>query len=146
MAVNPFCDNFLFAIYFFISVRDNKNKRVSIDMGLKLENLTLLRKEKRLSQADLAQIFNVAQNTVSNWENGEREPDNITLVRLAEYFGVSTDYLLGKTIVRRPIETVAAHREDDFRNELPPEKQEEIERFIKFAINEHRQKQGLPPI
>lgn len=55
-----------------------------------------LREEKGLSQKELGKMFNVAQNTISNWEKGAREPDKKTLVKLADFFGCSTDYLLGK--------------------------------------------------
>lgn len=61
------------------------------------EILKLLRAEKNFSQKQLAEMLNVAQNTVSNWENGTREPDNSTLLELSVIFDCSVDYLLGKT-------------------------------------------------
>ena len=54
-----------------------------------------LRKEKKLSQKDLATQFHVAQNTISGWEKGIRDPDTDTVAALAAFFDVSTDYLLG---------------------------------------------------
>jgi transcriptional regulator with XRE-family HTH domain len=108
--------------------------------------LKTLREEKSLSQAELAEKLGKTQQAIDTWERGVALPQPDAISWLASFHDVSTDYLLGRTIVRRPIETIAANRADDFRNELPPEKQEEIERFIKFAINEHRQKQNLPPI
>lgn len=66
------------------------------------EIIKSLRVEKGLSQKQLAEVLNVAQNTVSNWENGTREPDLPTIRKLAEYFNVSTDFLLGKTGFRNP--------------------------------------------
>jgi len=54
-----------------------------------------LRKEKRLSQLDLAKIFNVTMQTISAWENNIQETDFAMLITIAEYFNVSTDYLLG---------------------------------------------------
>ncbi len=54
-----------------------------------------LRKEKGLTQAELAVIFNVTKQTVSAWENGLQETDFETLEKLAKYFEVSVDYLLG---------------------------------------------------
>ena len=54
-----------------------------------------LREEKGLSQSDLASVLNVAQNTISQWENGTRGIDNKMTVRIANFFEVSTDYLLG---------------------------------------------------
>lgn len=59
-------------------------------------NLRKFRIEKGLSQAQLAKILNVAQNTVSNWEKGIREPDLKTTQVLADFFDVSVDYLLGR--------------------------------------------------
>lgn len=59
------------------------------------ERLKELRTEKGLSQDDLAKALKVNQRSVSNWETGVRQPDYETLVFLAEYFSVTTDYLLG---------------------------------------------------
>jgi len=55
-----------------------------------------LRIEKGLTQAQLAQTIGVAQNTLSNWENGNRQPDKDNLLKMADLFGVSVDYLLGR--------------------------------------------------
>lgn len=54
-----------------------------------------LRQERKLSQSQFAKEFNVSQTTVSGWETGYREPDINTLIELAKYFGVTTDFLLG---------------------------------------------------
>ncbi len=54
-----------------------------------------LREEKKLSQIQFAKEFNVSQTTISGWETGYREPDFNTLIEIAKYFGVTTDYLLG---------------------------------------------------
>ena len=56
-----------------------------------------MRKKKRLSQVTLALELNINQNSISRYENGEREADYKTLIALAEYFNVSVDYLLGRT-------------------------------------------------
>ena len=58
-----------------------------------------LRMNRGLSQRELAIIFKVSTGTVGNWEVGTREPDFNTLVNLAEYFNVSTDYLLGASVL-----------------------------------------------
>lgn len=58
-------------------------------------NLKQLRLEKRISQRKLGEIFEIVNQTVSFWETGSREPDLDTLVKIAKYFGVTTDYLLG---------------------------------------------------
>lgn len=61
------------------------------------DRLLKLRKEKELSQLELAKDLNVAKQTVSNWENANRCPDYEMLVKIADYFDVSLDYLLGRT-------------------------------------------------
>ena len=58
--------------------------------------LAELRKKAGLSQRNLAIILNCSQNMVSQWENGTRDPSTDTLKALADYFHVSTDYLLGR--------------------------------------------------
>lgn len=52
-----------------------------------------LREEKGISQKELGKLLNVAQNTISNWGNGSREPDSKVPVKLAEILDCSTDYL-----------------------------------------------------
>lgn len=48
------------------------------------------------SQQSFADSFGVAQSTVGGWESGKREPNYETTLRLAQFFGVSVDYLLGR--------------------------------------------------
>ena len=55
-----------------------------------------LRKEKKISQLKLALDLNMNQNTISRYENLEREADYNTLIKFADYFNVSLDYLLGR--------------------------------------------------
>lgn len=56
-----------------------------------------LRLKKHISQVKLAMDLNMNQNSISRYETGEREADYKTLVVFADYFGVSVDYLLGRT-------------------------------------------------
>lgn len=60
------------------------------------EKLKQLRKEKNLSQVEMANILNVHQTAVSQWEQGRTTPDMQTLIKIADYFQVTVDYLLGK--------------------------------------------------
>ena len=55
-----------------------------------------LRKMREISQLKLALDLGMSQNTVSRYENLEREADYETLIKLADYFDVSLDYLLGR--------------------------------------------------
>ena len=55
-----------------------------------------LRKKRKISQLKLALDLNMNQNTISRYETMEREADYETLIKLADYFGVTIDYLLGR--------------------------------------------------
>lgn len=56
-----------------------------------------LRKARNISQLKLALDLDMNQNSISRYETGERQADYETLIRFAEYFDVSLDYLLGRT-------------------------------------------------
>ena len=72
------------------------------------EKLTTLRKEKRLTQADLSEAIRVSQQSISKWETGRALPSAENLKYLSELFGVSVDYLLN----------------DDMTEEAKPKEQE----------------------
>ena len=56
-----------------------------------------IRTKRKISQVRLAMDLNMAQNTISRYERGQREADYETLIMFADYFNVSVDYLLGRT-------------------------------------------------
>ena len=59
--------------------------------------LKQIRKAKGISQLKLALDLNMNQNSISRYENEIREADYATLIRIADYFNVSIDYLLERT-------------------------------------------------
>lgn len=59
--------------------------------------LKKIRESKHISQIKLAMELNMNQNTISRYENGEREPGIAELILIADYFNVSIDYLLERT-------------------------------------------------
>ena len=59
--------------------------------------LKFLRTSRGISQLKLAMDLSMNQNTISRYENGIREADYATLIRIADYFDVSIDYLLERT-------------------------------------------------
>lgn len=59
--------------------------------------LEKLRKDRNLSQNDVAIALNLTRGTVTHWENEERLPSLEVAVRLADYFNVSLDYLVGRS-------------------------------------------------
>jgi len=66
------------------------------------ERLKKLRKERDIRQRDLAEVARVSRSAVAYWESGKSAPNTHTLARLADYFGVSTDYLMGRTDNPKP--------------------------------------------
>lgn len=56
-----------------------------------------IRKSKKISQLKLAMDLNMNQNTISRYETGEREPGINELIKIADYFNISIDYLLERT-------------------------------------------------
>ena len=59
------------------------------------EKLIELRKERGISQMQLAKEIKFSRTAIASWETGVREPSFDTLIMIAKYFNVSTDYLLG---------------------------------------------------
>jgi len=67
------------------------------------DRLKCERLRKDLNQTELAKFLNVSKQTVSNWENGNRIPDTLTLSKLADFFNCSVDYILGRSENRNGI-------------------------------------------
>ncbi|CEP66138.1 Cro/C1-type helix-turn-helix domain [Moorella glycerini] len=67
------------------------------------ERLAALRKEKALTQAEMARRLNMGQSTIAMYERNKRSPDAETLQKLADFFKVSVDFLLGRTDTPHPV-------------------------------------------
>ncbi|MDU4479903.1 helix-turn-helix transcriptional regulator [Clostridium sp.] len=65
------------------------------------DRLVLLRKELKLTQYQLAEKLGFSRGQIGNYEQGTREPDQETLLKISNFFDVSLDYLLGKTEYRK---------------------------------------------
>ena len=87
-----------------------------IDLGMRIKRL---REMRNMNQAALASRAGITKSSVSAYENGTRLPSYDVLVRLAEIFHVSTDYLLG----REKLHTIDAQG-------LSPEQIDEIQRVV----------------
>ena len=59
------------------------------------KNLRAIREDNDLRQSDIAKMLNVSQNTYSQYENEKRQLPIDVLIKLSEYYKVSTDYILG---------------------------------------------------
>ncbi|MBE6959942.1 MAG: helix-turn-helix transcriptional regulator [Ruminococcaceae bacterium] len=61
-----------------------------------MENrIRALRKQRGITMKQLGEVVDLAESTISQYETGKREPDNETLLRISEFFGVTVGYLLG---------------------------------------------------
>jgi transcriptional regulator with XRE-family HTH domain len=104
------------------------------DFGSRLKEVRL---ERGLRQEDIGNIVHVGKSTVSQWENNIHVPDIETIRKIASYLNVSTDYLLGLSDIKTPIETIAAHRSDDPMSELPEEARKSLEDFKQFILRKY---------
>jgi transcriptional regulator with XRE-family HTH domain len=108
-----------------------------------------LRSEKDILQKDVAKYLNITTSAYGFYEQGKRVPDIEIINKLADFFSVSTDYLLGKSDIKEPADkflekakdneyTIALHNNNGYDEELPEEARKEIDNFIEFV----RQKYG----
>lgn len=67
-----------------------------------MEQLKKLRKERDLTQKQVSDALKIQRATYTRYEIGEREPDNKTLNKLADFYDVTTDYLLERTNLPNP--------------------------------------------
>lgn len=66
------------------------------------ERIRNLREDRDLTQLEMAAVLNCTQVCYSNYENGKRGIPTEVLITLADYHGVSVDYLLGRTCIKAP--------------------------------------------
>ncbi len=95
-----------------------------------------LRKERKITQGELAEVLNTTTSNVSGWECGKWQPDNDTLIKLAEIFNVSVDELLGRDELT-PEERAAGARETIKKSITP------IEDEMLYAFREVGKKLGI---
>jgi transcriptional regulator with XRE-family HTH domain len=62
----------------------------------KLTNLIALRKDKKVTQEEMAKSFGVTRVTYARWESGMAKPSIDYIEKMADFFGVSVDYILGR--------------------------------------------------
>ena len=121
-----------------------------LSLGKKIREL---RKEKDVSQTTLGKHLGVGKTTISNYETGYSTPDNEVLIKLAKYFNVSVDYLLGNSETKNPykeeehelsdddIITLAAHSIGHL-NDLSEEDKEKVRLAIKIALMKDKSSKG----
>ena len=105
------------------------------------QRIKKLREDEHLSQLELAKIINVCNTTVSQYENGSRTPSDDIKIKLANYFNVSTDYLLGLSDnEKEPTQEEWDSLTDtqkliiELMGKLPPEQQDELVRQARYQL------------
>lgn len=77
-----------------------------------------LREDRDLRQIDVSAATGIDQKTLSNYETGKTNPDSFAIIRLADFFDVSTDYLLGRTSDRKQSVDSLIKKVERLQNEL----------------------------
>lgn len=106
------------------------------------ERFRQLREENKVTQAELARVFNTAPSTISMYEQGRRTPPAEGLEEIADYFNVSVDYLLGRTDLRKPVlpadvKDIAFHLDV---NELTDEGRQKVLEYIELMKLKYKKK------
>lgn len=113
------------------------------------ERLKALREEKSITRDVLARKLNITYSAVSKYETNVRFPDKAALIKIADYFDVSLDYLLCRSDIRETAEKLLNKSKAQFlvrspentysaNEDLTPEAVAEIEKFKEFVIHKYR--------
>ena len=130
------------------------------------DRLKQLRVEYGILQKKLAEQLNLSQQTISLYESNKRQPDYDTLKQIAEFFNVSTDYILGITDIKETVNAVVEKADEytlgesfssystseerikaleilDELYELSPESREDVLKYIKMCQLWDKEKKNL---
>lgn len=110
-----------------------------MELGNRLKKL---REEKGISQLELAEALSISNVMLSRYENNKRSPDYDTLNKFADFFQITTDYLLGRTKIRNPEELMAADAQVDYET-LPPEIYNHLKIIAQYFIDEDKKKREI---
>lgn len=97
------------------------------------ERLSEVRKDRGLTQKQLADLFAVSVHTISSYERGLTTPDDELKIRLAAFFNVSVDYLMGLDTHPEPRQPFSVVFLDDF----PPAAKQETQHFIRYLMSKY---------
>lgn len=90
-----------------------------------------LRERNKLSQVELAKILKVSSAAISNWEKERRQPDLEMVITIADYFGVTVDEVIGRTVKERP------RKYTESEHTLDPDQVKELYEKIKQVDKEY---------
>lgn len=115
-----------------------------------MNRIKLLRTSRDMKQSELAKDLGIGASTLSYWERGDFQPDNDSLIKLADYFNVTIDYLLSRTDDPTPPSAARSAPPDPF-EDLSEESRKELEKFAELlkirdkAVENHELAEEIRP-
>lgn len=110
-----------------------------------IDKILCLLKQQHKTQKNLTDYLNVSKGVFTDWKSGKNTSYKKHIGEIAEFFGVSTDYLLGMEKEKSPIvnsdETLMFALYGDDNKDITPEMLEEVRNFAKF-VRENRKKEN----
>lgn len=107
-----------------------------------MQRLKELRTQRGLTQSQIGELLGVSCVTIARYEAGEREPSNAKLTTLANYFGVTVDYLMGREEPAKDgAEAYPPHLQETYRvlSQLTPKELAEVVEVAKFKLYQRDQ-------
>ncbi|MEY8415336.1 helix-turn-helix transcriptional regulator [Tissierella praeacuta] len=93
-----------------------------------------LRTEKNLTQEEFGKVFGIVKSTVSLYESGKSTPDDEIKKKIAEYFNVSLDYLMGASDIKNPYSNIKSNNNTE---QQLPDSFETPEEAVKFLLEQN---------
>ena len=106
-----------------------------------MNNFKKLRTEKKITQEKISSDLKISRSNYSRYENGKREPDFKTLKKLADYFNVSIDYLLGREYEIQDKNSIYHVEESSLAYEVKNKLGIYIEELVKDVLSDEQLKQ-----
>lgn len=115
------------------------------------QRLKELRGKYNMTQQDLANQLGIVRTAIANYETGRTNPDSETLSLIANIFDTSTDYLLGRTDIKEPIQNIVSEKTQKYSSskesidiaDLSPESQEDLKKYIELLRLKDMQKRNI---
>lgn len=104
-----------------------------------MNNMKKIRESLQLTQVKVANDLKLSRQVYNFYENGKRNPDMQTLIKIADYYGVSIDYLLGRTNVIKP-ENIDENDLLSKINTADSETKASVEQFLNYLLYEKERK------
>jgi transcriptional regulator with XRE-family HTH domain len=107
------------------------------------QRLRDLREKRGLAQKEVGALLDVTISTIGKYESGERTPAPDAIVKLADFFQVSADYLLGRSDIPETVEMRIAKKED-LLGGLPPNAADSIRDYAEFVRKKYKKQHERP--